>query len=295
MFGTTPASEETGRANVPPPPLLDDVRIRFADQLAEVRTLLKDDFALPENKMYDHDPWILRFLFNPRYTPEQCADRFRKMIQTRVDDGVNEILEEIQAGGGLEYDITKFPHFEVVNRAFPESLWHTTDLFGQPVALQLLGKAEPKLLVDSVNKDEFYTYTKYKAEYMRLVLDTLSESSGKLLQWVQVIDLTGLGFKHMNTTSMDIVKSASSRVDQMYKECLGKILIVQAPRLFHAIWAMMKLWVTERTAQKVTLLGSGYKDDLVEFIPKDRWPQFLGGAQVTGKVAFLSFNASGAP
>ena len=83
-------------------------------------------------------------------------------------------------------DVSTFPHFETVNRAFPETLFQTRDIHGQPVALQMLGHSEPKAVVKALNREQFYEYTLYKAEYMRIILDDLSLESGKLLQWNQV-------------------------------------------------------------------------------------------------------------
>lgn len=276
---------------MPPPPTIEELRTRFAREMAELRENLKPELSQPQNQRFDNEIWLLRYLLNPKYSVAQCAERYRKMIATREKDGVNEILARLEAEGGTGFDIKRFPHFEVVNRAFPEALWHTTDIYGQPVAVSLLGRCEPKSLVSSLTKDEFYEYAKYKAEYMRMTVDALSERSGKLLQWVQVIDLDGLGMKHMHSGAMDVMKSASNRIDQMYKECLGKILVVNAPRVFHMIWAMVKLWLNERTAVKVTLLGASFKTDLVEYIPKEGLPHFLGGSEMRGAIAYVQFDA----
>eukprot|EP00298_Acanthocystis_sp_HF-20_P009668 c18437_g3_i4.p1 GENE.c18437_g3_i4~~c18437_g3_i4.p1 ORF type:complete len:137 (+),score=57.88 c18437_g3_i4:298-708(+) len=134
----------------------------------------------------------------------------------------------------------------------------------------------------------------YKSEYMRLTLEKMSNESGRMLQWIQVIDLTGLGLKHANTTAIDIAKNASSQIDQMYKECLGKVLVVNAPRVFSMIWALMKPWIAERTVQKLMLVNATANKDLGNVIEKKSWPKYLGGEQTSGSIAFVQFDENGA-
>jgi len=272
------------------PPTLDELRERFGDTIKQMRTQLATDFAEPGNDVYDDDLWLIRFCFNPKYNVDQCVERYRKMIRTRKEDGVDKIREKLLAE--TEIDIKAFPFWKEVNTAYPESLFHTKDIHGQPVAIQLLGRSDPKSLTKAITKDQLYTYTLHKAEYMRLTLDKMSYTANKMLQWVQVVDLDGLSMmKHMNASAMEPIKSASNRVDQMYKECFGRIYITNAPRVFHMIWAMVKLWVSERTAQKVVMMDGSYREQLMALIPADGFPVFFGGKQQTVTIGFEELTA----
>lgn len=288
----TPRELKSGSFAAIPPKSVEELKTKFGGALEEIRELLKDELAKEENAIYDDDIWILRFMMNPKYGPEKCAERYKKMIQLREENKLNEIREKIlvMMEETPVREVPKlFPHYETVNRSFPESLWHTSDKWGQPVAVQLLGKSELKPFVANMNKDTFYEYTLWKAEYVRLSLDKIAKETGTFVQWVQVIDLNGMGMKHMNSTAMEILKSASTRVDQMYKECFGPIMVCNAPRVFHMLWSMVKIWLNERTKVKVSLMGSNFRTDLATAIPTKEMPSFLGGDVESGEIAFLSY------
>ena len=44
------------------------------------------------------------------------------------------------------------------------------------------------------------------------------------------------------------------------------MFIVNAPMMFSAVWAMVKIWLDEKTKNKITIIGSGYKDELLKFV-----------------------------
>jgi hypothetical protein len=47
------------------------------------------------------------------------------------------------------------------------------------------------------------------------------------------------------------------------------MFIVNAPMLFSGIWSMIKIWLDEKTKNKITIIGSGYKADLLKYVKKD--------------------------
>lgn len=47
--------------------------------------------------------------------------------------------------------------------------------------------------------------------------------------------------------------------------------------LFSTVWAIVKGFLDEKTAKKITIKGSGYKHDLLELVDADNLPEFLGG------------------
>ena len=44
------------------------------------------------------------------------------------------------------------------------------------------------------------------------------------------------------------------------------MFIINAPMLFSGIWAMIKVWLDEKTKNKITILGSSYKEELLKFV-----------------------------
>lgn len=77
------------------------------------------------------------------------------------------------------------------------------------------------------------------------------------------------------------LKISSGIAQDYYPELLGQMIIVNAPWMFSCLWAVAKLWIDEKTKQKIQIYGGGFKKDLLKIIPEEKLPDFLGGT-VTG-------------
>jgi hypothetical protein len=53
--------------------------------------------------------------------------------------------------------------------------------------------------------------------------------------------------------------------------------ISQAPYLFSTVWSLIKPWLDEVTVSKISILGKGYKADLIKQIEEPNLPADLGG------------------
>lgn len=58
---------------------------------------------------------------------------------------------------------------------------------------------------------------------------------------------------------------------------MGQLAIVNAPSSFTFIWSMIKPWLSKETVEKVDILGSDYKDVLLDLVDKESLPSVLGG------------------
>jgi len=56
--------------------------------------------------------------------------------------------------------------------------------------------------------------------------------------------------------------------------------IINAPMLFSGIWTIIKPWLDEKTRNKITIIGSGFKEKLLADIEEKNLPEFLGGSCV---------------
>ena len=58
---------------------------------------------------------------------------------------------------------------------------------------------------------------------------------------------------------------------------MGQVLIVNAPMIFSALYAIIKGFLDERTRSKVRIVGSNYVPVLLEHIDAENLPEILGG------------------
>lgn len=56
---------------------------------------------------------------------------------------------------------------------------------------------------------------------------------------------------------------------------LGNMYVINAWFFFSAVWAIAKSFIDEKTAKKVSLLGSDYMDELKKHIDMENFPKCL--------------------
>ena len=47
--------------------------------------------------------------------------------------------------------------------------------------------------------------------------------------------------------------------------------------LFTGVWAVVKMWIDDKTKEKIQILGSSYKKELLKYIDPENLPDFLDG------------------
>jgi hypothetical protein len=55
---------------------------------------------------------------------------------------------------------------------------------------------------------------------------------------------------------MDLIKALTALDSVVYPELLGKMFIINAPRVFVAVWELIKRWIDPRTQSKIEILGN---------------------------------------
>jgi len=52
------------------------------------------------------------------------------------------------------------------------------------------------------------------------------------------------------------------------------MFIINAPFIFTGVWAVVKPWLDARTKEKIKIIGSGYKKELLKNIDENNLPEF---------------------
>jgi len=58
---------------------------------------------------------------------------------------------------------------------------------------------------------------------------------------------------------------------------LGNMVLVNTNFFFSAIWAIVKVFIDEKTRTKIIVEKSSYLKKLLEFVDKENLPKFFGG------------------
>lgn len=122
--------------------------------------------------------------------------------------------------------------------------------------------------------------TNLAVEYERVAdprLPACSRKVGSLLETCcTIMDMKGVGLMSIPNVYA-YVKSASVISQNYYPERLGKLYIINAPWGFSTVWSVMSAWLDPVTVNKIKILGSGYKSELLKQVSPDSLPKQFGG------------------
>lgn len=91
-----------------------------------------------------------------------------------------------------------------------------------------------------------------------------------------IIDL-----KNLSGITTDVGKfgQMEGKIDQdHYPEMMARCFMINAPWYFTGLWKMVRLFVDDRTKDKIKILGEDYKKELLRYVPEEAIPSCAGGA-----------------
>lgn len=91
-----------------------------------------------------------------------------------------------------------------------------------------------------------------------------------------IMDLKGVGITSVPSV-YGYLKQASGISQNYYPERLGKLYLINAPWGFSSVFNVVKGFLDPVTVNKIHVLGSGYKKDLLAQVPVENLPEEFGG------------------
>lgn len=118
-------------------------------------------------------------------------------------------------------------------------------------------------------------------EYEKLAdprLPACSRKAGNLLETCcTIMDLKGVGLTKVSSVYA-YVKQASAMSQNYYPERLGRLYLINAPWGFSSVFSVVKGFLDPVTVEKIHVLGSGYKTELLGQVPAENLPKAFGGS-----------------
>jgi hypothetical protein len=99
-----------------------------------------------------------------------------------------------------------------------------------------------------------------------------------IVRGVRVWDMEGLSMNHFSTEMLRYLKSIIGPAQANFPEHMYKAFIINAPSMFSMAWALIKPFLPERSLKKISIMGSDYKDALLQYIAEDQLPVQYGGS-----------------
>ncbi|KAJ8722336.1 hypothetical protein PYW08_004738 [Mythimna loreyi] len=213
------------------------------------------------------DTTLLRFLRARDFNVEKAREMLSQSLLWRKKHQVDRILSEYETP-------------DVVKQYFPGG-WHHHDKDGRPLYILRLGQMDVKGLLKSIGEDGLLKLTLHVCEEgLRLLEEATNSSEHAVQAWCLLVDLDGLNMRHLWRPGVRALLRIIQIVEANYPETMGRVLIVRAPRVFPILWTIVSTFIDENTRSKFLFYGG--KDylqpgGLLDYIPKDLIPDFLGG------------------
>jgi hypothetical protein len=74
-----------------------------------------------------------------------------------------------------------------------------------------------------------------------------------------------------------LVRSSFQISQDYYPETMGRLLVINAPSSFTAIWTVVKPWLAKDTVGKIDILGGNYREVLIDVVGEENLPEGFGG------------------
>lgn len=237
------------------------------DDLTQEQQEILDKFrvCVSDICLSNHDDhFLLRWLRARDFSIEKAEFMLRESMNVRRQMKLDTLVETY-----------KVP--EVLSKYYPGG-YFGFDKEGTPVFIDPIGQIDFKGLLSSAKKDEIIRFKAYLAEYaMFLCRNQSSRLNKRIDQVVMVMDMEGLGLKHLWKPGVMLFNKITGFYEDNYPEVMKNILVINAPRIFPIAYALVKPFLNEVTRNKVKILGVDWKTELLEYIDEDNLPEYYGG------------------
>lgn len=212
------------------------------------------------------DEHLLRFLRARKFDLEKAKIMWEANEKWRIEFGTDEIARQFDYKEQVEVD-----------KYYPQ-YYHKMDKDGRPIYIERLGKLDiNKLYAVTTQERQLQRLVHEYERFLRDRLPACSNNAGHLVETsCTIMDLYNVGLGSFYRVK-DYVSAASNIGQNYYPETMGKFYIINAPYLFSTVWGFIKPWLDEVTVSKISILGKGYKPDLLKQIDEANLPADLGG------------------
>eukprot|EP00794_Sanderia_malayensis_P014099 gene14099-15571_t len=166
---------------------------------------------------------------------------------------------------------------ELLKQYFPGG-YFGYDQDGCPIMIDPLGKLDFKGLLHSIKGDEILKLRMWFAEEGIRICKEQSIKLNKDIHNITILaDLDGLGLRNMWKPGIQLFNRMATMFEDDYPDLMKQTFVVNAPRLFPVLFALVKPFLSDATKQKIKVFGGNWKQELLKNIDADQLPVHYGG------------------
>nr|UXK97413.1 retinal-binding protein [Babylonia areolata] len=133
----------------------------------------------------------------------------------------------------------------------------------------------------------------YSAKRADLERTKLLQCENTLLDWKEqsqkrghrvdgltvIFDMEGVSSKMLWRPGLQMYLHLVKVLEDNYPEMMKRLFVVNAPRIFPLLYKLARPLISEDMKNKIHVLGSHFKDTLLQYIDAEELPVFLGGVK----------------
>ena len=288
---TEEASKEVEATNAPASPAGDDedaedpslLAARIAGDDNAIQALINKESNLVEElrkelgleyapesedplnqKKYKLQLELLRFIRARKYNVKKAAAMWTAAQEWRKELGMDDVLA------------TPDPNQKMFQCKCPHTN-HGIGYEGNPVYIERTGMVRVNEMLKVVTEDQVVgrhlRYMEHTADRMAIHSHMLGRN---ITKGIMIHDLAHVRYA-VETAGLRIFKRTVTVDQSYYPERLHHAFIINAPLSLRAAWAAVQPLLDANTSRKIEILGSNFKERLLEFIPPSQLPRHYGG------------------
>jgi hypothetical protein len=254
------------------PDWFSDVPAADKAGVAQVNELLAKSKLAVTNDMLGGDIYVARFVRARKHDVAAAFEMLKANLAWREAERVDTIHEwfpKTEEGRKL---LSFFP-----NQPFGVAR-------GVPLVLEHMTLLDPAEVFETFTLAHLVQLHIYLVERDLRSMYELSCASGKAVTELIVVEnMKGLGFRHLGSQVMDMMKALLAVDQANYPELLHAMLIINAPSIVQIGFRLLRPFIDEVTLSKIQIHGAGWKtaESFLAIVPVDVLPPEWGGEHPT--------------
>ncbi|KAJ3270475.1 cytosolic factor, phosphatidylinositol/phosphatidylcholine transfer protein [Terramyces sp. JEL0728] len=219
--------------------------------------------------------------YNPEIHDDARLLRFLRSRSLKVALAEQKLLEsdKWKEETDVQHIIDHFV-FEEAGKVFKllPAYYHKTDKDGRPMLIESTKYLKMQELKKVTTEERFmknHIFEIEKSEKYRCKASSKKHDK-HVDSLFQLIDVEGVSMFQFNEIRLGL-DQISKITSDYYPEILGKMVIINAPYIFTVIFSILKMVIDPRTMGKIEILGSNYKEVLLQHVDAHNLPVEYGG------------------
>ncbi|VDM43938.1 unnamed protein product [Toxocara canis] len=221
---------------------------------------------------YDTDYSLLRWLHAYKFNYDMAAQQMEWSLNAM--DAVGIFDKDLSSVESIHKEVR---NITPVAEYFPGGMLGC-DKDGNVINMHTVGKVRPRSLVDAERVSRFYIGAIMDCEGCNTLIRAEEAKRGRKLGSIMIVDLSDFSYDLIfQIPATKIYINALLLIQTMFPDTARRLYVVNAPLVVNALIKMVLMALAKETVAKIEILGSNWKDILVERHGAENLTRCCGG------------------